>query len=91
VELVQAVANAGRGRGPRVGVLFGTHNPDSCAKVLDTLIDVGLATHEDDGTVKLDDLAAERVCIAQLYGEYERYVTSDRMRSRNLGRQKQQR
>jgi proline dehydrogenase len=68
-ELVRAVANSGRGHGPRVGVLFGTHNPDSCAKVLANLVDVGLATHEDDGTVKLDDLAAEHVCIAQLYGE----------------------
>lgn len=69
MELVRAIANAEHGRGPRVGVLFATHNPDSCAKVLDILVDVGLATHEDDGTVKLNDLAAERVCIAQLYGE----------------------
>jgi proline dehydrogenase len=72
---VRAIANAEHGRGPRVGVLFGTHNPDSCAKVLDILVDVGLATHEDDGTVKLNDLASEHVCIAQLYGEL-RYVTS---------------
>jgi hypothetical protein len=48
--------------------LFGSHNPASCAKILDVLVDVGLATHEDDGTVRLDELAAERISIAQLYG-----------------------
>ena len=66
-ELVGAVANT-HGRGPRVGVLFASHNPRSCFKVLDALVSVGLATHEEDGTVKLDDLAAERVSLAQLYG-----------------------
>jgi proline dehydrogenase len=66
-ELVGAVAN-GYGRGPRVGVLFASHNPGSCAKVLDALVGVGLATHEEDGMVRLDDLAAERVSLAQLYG-----------------------
>lgn len=66
-ELVRAVANAD-GRGPRVGVLFASHNPGSCAKVLDALISVGLATDEEGGVVKLDDLAAERVSVAQLYG-----------------------
>ena len=65
-ELVRAVAN-GDGRGPRVGVLFASHNPGSCAKVLDALVSVGLA-HEEDGMVKLNDLAAERVSLAQLYG-----------------------
>jgi hypothetical protein len=49
-------------------VLFGSHNPESCAKVLDALVSVGLAIHEEDGTVKLNDLAAERVSLAQLYG-----------------------
>jgi len=67
VELLRAVANAD-GRGPRVGVLFASHNPGSCAKVLDALVSVGLATHEEDGMVKLNDLAAERVSLAQLYG-----------------------
>ena len=68
-ELVRAVANAD-GRGPRVGVLFASHNPGSCTKVLDALVSVGLATHEEDGMVKLNDLAAERVSLAQLYGVY---------------------
>lgn len=64
---MRAVANAD-GHGPRVGVLFGSHNPESCTKILDALVDVGLATHEEDGMVKLDDLAAECVSLAQLYG-----------------------
>ena len=66
-ELLRAVANVD-GRGPRVAALFGSHNPDSCAKVLDILVNVGLARHED-GTVKLDDRASEQVCLAQLYGK----------------------
>jgi len=68
-KLAGAVANAD-GRGPRVGVLFASHNPRSCAKVLDALVSVGLATHEEGGMVKLSDLAAERVSLAQLYGAY---------------------
>lgn len=69
-ELLRAVANAD-GRGPRVAVLFGSHNLDSCTKVLDILVDVGLARHEEDGIVKLDDRASEQVCVAQLYGEQD--------------------
>ena len=67
-ELLRAVANVD-GRGPRVAALFGSHNPDSCAKVLDILVNVGLARHEEGGTVKLDDRASEQVCLAQLYGK----------------------
>ena len=66
-ELIRAVANSD-GSGPRVGVLFGSHNAGSCAKVLDALVNAGLATRENGGTVKVDDLAAERVALAQLYG-----------------------
>ena len=64
---MRAVANSD-GSGPRVGVLFGSHNAGSCAKILDALVDASLATHEKDGAVKVDDLAAERVALAQLYG-----------------------
>lgn len=66
-ELVRAVANSD-GSGPRVGVIFGSHNAGSCARVLDALVEAGLATREKDGTVKVDDLAAEHVALAQLYG-----------------------
>lgn len=66
-ELVRAVANSDES-GPRVGVLFGSHNAGSCAKVLDALVNAGIATHEKDGSVKVDDVAAERVALAQLYG-----------------------
>ncbi|KAI0271717.1 FAD-linked oxidoreductase-like protein [Gloeopeniophorella convolvens] len=66
-ELVRAVANTD-GRGPNVGVLFGSHNAESCAKVLDALVGAGLATREEDGVIKVDDTAAEHVTLAQLYG-----------------------
>ncbi|KAI0248067.1 FAD-linked oxidoreductase-like protein [Lactifluus subvellereus] len=66
-ELVRAIANVD-GRGPTVGALFGSHNSESCAKVIDALVDVGLAFRGKDGTVQLDDLTAERVSLAQLYG-----------------------
>ena len=66
-ELVRAVANSD-GSGPRVGVLFGSHNAESCAKVLEALVNAGLATREKDGTVKVDDIVTERVALAQLYG-----------------------
>ncbi|KAI0005315.1 FAD-linked oxidoreductase-like protein [Russula compacta] len=66
-ELVRAIANVD-GRGPGVGVLFGSHNSESCRKIIDALVNVGLATHEDNGIVKLDELGAERVSLAQLYG-----------------------
>jgi proline dehydrogenase len=66
-ELIRAVANAD-GRGPSVGVLFGSHNSGSCEKVLDALVDAGLALRGKDGTVQLDDVVAERVSLAQLYG-----------------------
>ena len=66
-ELVRVVANVD-GRGPTVGVLFGSHNSESCAKVIDAFVDMGCAFRGKDGTVHLDDLIAERVSLAQLYG-----------------------
>jgi len=43
------VANSD-GSGPKAGVLFGSHNAGSCAKVLDALVNAGLAMREKDGT-----------------------------------------
>jgi len=81
---VRAVANSD-GSGPSVGVVFGSHNAGSCAKILDALVDARLATREKDGAVKVDDLAAERVALAQLYGMSDtltdRLATSVRTRA----------
>ncbi|OCH94220.1 FAD-linked oxidoreductase [Obba rivulosa] len=53
---------------PRLGVLFGTHNRTSCARILDALTAHGLARERADGTLEVADEAAERVALAQLYG-----------------------
>ena len=56
---------------PRLGVLFGTHNLESCEHILDALVQEGLATrsHEDGAEVtQIDDEAAECITLGQLYG-----------------------
>ena len=52
-----------------IGVLFGTHNWDSCRLVLDKLVDVGLATRrEEGGAASLEEEVVDRIAVAQLYG-----------------------
>lgn len=64
---------------PRIGVLFGTHNWNSCGLILKNLVDNGLAVANDDqdlrpevgevaGVIKISDEAVERIAIGQLYG-----------------------
>ncbi|KAF8816681.1 FAD-linked oxidoreductase [Phlegmacium glaucopus] len=64
---------------PRIGVLFGTHNWNSCGLVLKSLVDAGLAVTSDGqdskseagelvGVVNISDEAVERIAIGQLYG-----------------------
>lgn len=88
-QLIEAVKEdvvreqEGRGHGASVGVLFGTHNHNSCRLVIDELVRNGLGevvqTIEPtiDGTsrvgntkVKVGPAVLERVAIAQLYGMY---------------------
>ncbi|KAJ2915633.1 hypothetical protein MD484_g4742, partial [Candolleomyces efflorescens] len=62
-----------RGQGTLgIGVLFGTHNWDSCNLVLDQLIKIGQGeiVNVSNGVekVKLSDAVVERVAIGQLYG-----------------------
>ncbi|EAU93303.2 proline dehydrogenase [Coprinopsis cinerea okayama7 len=56
----------------RVGVLFGTHNWDSCNLVLDELVRQGLGEvvkgEDNNNKVKVRSDVVERICIAQLYG-----------------------
>ena len=69
---------------PSIGVLFGTHNWNSCGLVLKNLVDAGLAVtansngHESKpevgdlaGIVKISDDAVERISIGQLYGAFD--------------------
>ena len=66
---------------PSIGVLFGTHNWNSCGLVLKNLVDAGLAVTTNGqgfkpeggelaGVVKINDEAVERIAIAQLYGAF---------------------
>ncbi|KLO17621.1 FAD-linked oxidoreductase [Schizopora paradoxa] len=52
---------------PTLGLLFGSHNVDSCNLVLDELVRNGLAEVKD-GIIHVPETVAERVTIAQLYG-----------------------
>jgi proline dehydrogenase len=70
--LVGAVkADVEKVKGPRIGVLFGTHNWGSCRYVLEELVNAGLARHdEQEGVLRIADEVTERVCLGQLYGTF---------------------
>jgi proline dehydrogenase len=55
---------------PSMGVLFGTHNWDSCRLILDELVKSGLASKgpKENDLVILGDEVTERLTIGQLYG-----------------------
>ncbi|KAF8642866.1 hypothetical protein AX16_009372 [Volvariella volvacea WC 439] len=61
---------------PRVGLLFGTHNWNSCRTILDELVKNGLAKEaveseeprSESKVVSIPDSVVERVAIGQLYG-----------------------
>ncbi|KAG6855379.1 hypothetical protein H0H87_003918 [Tephrocybe sp. NHM501043] len=55
---------------PVVGVLFGTHNWESCGLILNELVKTGLAVKGPgkDDLILLPDDVTERVTIGQLYG-----------------------
>ncbi|KAF8060829.1 FAD-linked oxidoreductase [Lyophyllum atratum] len=60
-------------RTPAVGVLFGTHNWESCELILEELVKAGLALKgpKEDNLVLLPDDVTERVTIGQLYGMHD--------------------
>lgn len=63
--------NSSPKRPPQIGVLFGTHNWDSCNLIVDELLKSGLAISEPSATgdiARLLDPLTERVTIGQLYG-----------------------
>ncbi|EGO19430.1 hypothetical protein SERLADRAFT_352554 [Serpula lacrymans var. lacrymans S7.9] len=58
---------------PALGVLFGTHNWDSCNRILEALVSRGLAEKEkrngeSDEIVRIGTNVTERVTLGQLYG-----------------------
>ncbi|GBE78609.1 FAD-linked oxidoreductase [Sparassis crispa] len=61
---------------PRVGVLFGSHNAQSCDRILSQLAKSGLATVGADGILDLPDEVTERITLAQLYGMSDQLTNS---------------
>ena len=55
---------------PSVGVLFGTHNWDSCRQILRELVERKMADDIGSGVISISQPVAERLQIAQLYGEW---------------------
>ena len=65
---------------PGIGVLFGTHNWNSCGLVLKNLVEAGLAVGNDDQELNpeavsdikivITDEVVDRIVIAQLYGAF---------------------
>lgn len=74
VNSIKADVDSRKGRNanslPSVGMLFGTHNWDSCMLILDELVKYGLASKgpNEEDLVVLGDGVAERLTIGQLYG-----------------------
>ncbi|CAE6499008.1 unnamed protein product [Rhizoctonia solani] len=55
-------------RQPKLGLLFGTHNEQSCRHVLDCMIASGLARKNQDGLAEVKSGVEDMVCFGQLYG-----------------------
>lgn len=66
-------ASRGKSTVPRIAVIFGTHNWESCDVVMEELVKANLASKEErqgDGqtVVSVRDEVVQRIAIAQLYG-----------------------
>ncbi|KAF7796593.1 hypothetical protein EIP86_007774 [Pleurotus ostreatoroseus] len=73
---------------PTVGVLFGTHNWESCRLILDELVKRGLAapegvTPDGEAVIRIRTAVTERLTLAQLYGMHDNltHYLVDRTRS----------
>lgn len=58
----------------QVGILFGTHNRRSCEHIIETMVQLGLASEvsrsdQSGKIIRVEDFVAERVALGQLYGE----------------------
>ncbi|CAE6459456.1 hypothetical protein BN14_07771 [Rhizoctonia solani AG-1 IB] len=53
---------------PKLGLLFGTHNKQSCQIVLDCMLSSGLAHKNEDGVAEVKSGVEDMVCFGQLYG-----------------------
>ncbi|CAE7077422.1 unnamed protein product [Rhizoctonia solani] len=55
-------------RQPKLGLLFGTHNKQSCEHVLECMISSGLAHKNEDGLAEVKPGVENMICFGQLYG-----------------------
>jgi proline dehydrogenase len=71
VENSSGVSKKNSLQGPRIGVLFGTHNWTSTKLILKQLVKSGLASIQGDveeGVVTVPDEVTERLTMGQLFG-----------------------
>jgi proline dehydrogenase len=68
--LIDLVKSDTKNEIPTIGILFGTHNWNSCRHILDCLVETGLAVRSGDaeGLVNIKEAVTERITIGQLYG-----------------------
>jgi proline dehydrogenase len=70
--LIDWVKSDSKNKIPTIGVLFATHNWNSCRQILDRLVDSGLAVLEGDGEglvrMSIKEEVTQRVTVGQLYG-----------------------
>lgn len=60
---------AGKRKGGGLGILFGTHNWESCDLILKELVNLGLAVGEMDGErIRIGEEVLDKVAMGQLYG-----------------------
>ncbi|KDN46399.1 hypothetical protein RSAG8_04343, partial [Rhizoctonia solani AG-8 WAC10335] len=68
IQHTAASLASGHPRQPKLGLLFGTHNKQSCEHVLDCMISSGLARKNKDGLAEVNPGVEDMVCFGQLYG-----------------------
>ena len=69
VEQVQRARGFSIGRTTGVGLLFGTHNKQSCQHVLDCMVASGLAQKDSEGRFLVQSGVEDTICFGQLYGK----------------------
>ncbi|KAG8704558.1 hypothetical protein FRC09_003455 [Ceratobasidium sp. 395] len=68
VEEVQGSFSSNPNKKSGVGLLFGTHNKESCQHVLNSMVESGLGQKDTDGRVLVKSGVEDAICFGQLYG-----------------------
>ena len=77
--LLEELASSNPGKGWGLGILFGTHNWESCNLILNELLHLGLAVKEKEGKkIGIEEDVLEKVAVGQLYGSsFSCFVSRD--------------